>query len=523
MKKTIVLVFALLCTQLLVSQTPPDIKWGKPIQEGKKIALRGIVGTDGENTYNLKIKYGFFSKLIIEHLDKNLNSVNSQELELSFEKNKMDYEYLIYRENELLLFTSFRNNKLKKNFLFVQHIDKKTLLSKGDIKKIAEIDYSNYGRWNTGNYVFKTSRDKSKFLVYYNLPYDKGTNEKFGFHVYGADNKQLWEKELTLPDLEENYALSDISIDNDANLQLVGRKYLGNKKERGTISNYNYEVLSFSKAGTKMKRYPINLTDKFITDLTISVNEEGDILCSGFYSERSTYSIAGTFFMKIEKETAKVKKQSFKAFDMNFITQNMTEKQEKKTKKKADKGKNIELYEYDLDEMILTSDGGAILIGEQYYVRVVTTTSTDSYGNTTTRTTYYYYYNDIIVVNISPEGDIKWAKKIPKHQVTTNDGGYYSSYFLIVDEDKLHFIFNDHIDNIIAPEPGKTKNFTGRKNGAVAYVTMDSNGNQTRKAFFRTKDAEVIIRPKVCKQVSAKSSIIYGEKKKVNQFGLIEY
>ena len=42
------------------------------------------------------------------------------------------------------------------------------------------------------------------------------------------------------------------------------------------------------------------------------------------------------------------------------------------------------------------------------------TKSTDSKGNTHTTTTYHYYYNDIIVVNISPKGDIDWTIKIEK-------------------------------------------------------------------------------------------------------------
>ena len=35
-------------------------------------------------------------------------------------------------------------------------------------------------------------------------------------------------------------------------------------------------------------------------------------------------------------------------------------------------------------------DGGAILIGEQYFVRIVTTTTTTANGGTSTSTTYYY-------------------------------------------------------------------------------------------------------------------------------------
>jgi hypothetical protein len=176
-----------------------------------------------------------------------------------------------------------------------------------------------------------------------------------------------------------------------------------------------------------------------------------------------------------------------------------------------------------LREILIKEDGGVVLIGEQFYIRVVTTTSTDANGNTRTTTTYYYYYNDIIVVNIDGKGDIDWAKKIPKRQVTTNDGGYYSSYSLSVVEDKLYFIFNDHLKNILEPEQGILRNFTGRKYGAVAIVTMDTKGNQKREVLFAANSADVIIRPKICKQVTPNSTILFGIKTKSRQYAKVTF
>ena len=85
------------------------------------------------------------------------------------------------------MFTSLKNNKLKQNFLFVQSINKKTLLLNNDLKQIAQIDYAGNRKYNAGNFNYKTSRDSSKILIYYDLPYEQGASEKFGFHVF--DNK----------------------------------------------------------------------------------------------------------------------------------------------------------------------------------------------------------------------------------------------------------------------------------------------------------------------------------------------
>jgi hypothetical protein len=215
---------------------------------------------------------------------------------------------------------------------------------------------------------------------------------------------------------------------------------------------------------------------------------------------------------------------NFKDFTIDDIVQAMSEKQASKTQKKIEKGKNVELYEYDLDELIVRSDGGVVMVGEQYYVRVVTVTTTDSKGNTTTRTIYYYYYNDIIVVNISPEGNIEWVERIPKLQYSTNDGGYYSSYVLTVVNDRLLFVFNDDPRNAFYKGVGRPETYRRGENGAVLLVEIDTEGNQERHTLVAPRGRSVAItRPKVCEQVNSNELVIFAEAGKKTQFARVTF
>src|SRR5690606_15582769 len=155
-----------------------------------------------------------------------------------------------------------------------------------------------------------------------------------------------------------------------------------------------------------------------------------------------------------------------------FLTQYKSEKETKKIEKKQEQGKDIEMYQFDLDELIIREDGGAYLIGEQYYVRIVTTTTTTSNGGTITRTNYYYNYHDIIVTSFRPDGSIEWWEKIPKRQVSANDGGFYSSYVRAIHNDRLHFIFNDNVENLDTWMTGKLKNYTAGEKGVVTLVSL---------------------------------------------------
>ena len=242
-----------------------------------------------------------------------------------------------------------------------------------------------------------------------------------------------------------------------------------------------------------------------------------NLVCAGFYSALGTYSIRGTYFLTVDIASKQIKTKSFKEFDIDFITQNMTERQAKKAKRREEKGDDQELYEYDLDKLLIGKDGSAMLIGEQYYMKVVT-----NYNGRTTTYTYHYYYNDIITVKIDPSGQIQWAQKVAKHQHTVNDDGFFSSYALAVVSGKICFIFNDNPDNLDYDGVGKIKNTNTRKS-VVVIVSLDKDGKQTKQPIFNTVDVEVIVRPKVCEQISNRDVILFGQKGRTQQFAQMTF
>lgn len=506
-----------------------DILWGREFKTSKRSTLDGVVGKDETGIYVIKFhKRGMFSygpDYSLEHFNKQMNLTKSVKIILSKQGKELELELITHFNNKLYAFSSLRNNKEKKKILYVQSINKNTLRPENDIRKIAEIDYQKKSRFNTGDYYIATSRDKSKLLVYYDTPYDKRENESFGLHIFDENMNQLWEKKISIPYKEDLFSVEKMRVDKEGNVYLVGISYIEKHEDKRKGSpDYKYKILCYTNEGKKLIQYPVELQDKFITDMQITISDEGDIICAGFYSDEGTFSIKGSFFLSIDHENQKIKNKSFKEFGLDFITQGMSERQEKKAKKKAAKGKNVELYKYDLNEIILRDDGGALLIGEQYYVRVVTHTYTDGNGMMHTTTTYYYNYNDIIVINISPKGQIDWIKKIPKQQVTTNDGGFFSSYTLAVIKDKLYFIFNDNPRNLNYKEPAKLYNFNKGKESLTVLVTLTMDGKQKREALFNTRDSGVLIRPKVCKQIDDSNElIIFGQRGKKQRFAKITF
>ncbi len=524
MKKAILLL-AFFSFNLMLAQTSSDkviITLGDEEKESRYITLEDVIGYDETGIYVLKRDRKRFknTKYYLAKYDYEMNPIMSEEIEKP-RKNQF-LEYFTNLNDQLQIFSSHSDKEKFINSFYIDEIDKSSLKFKGDEKTLAKINFEGGKKANSGNFTMRISPDSSKVLLFLNKPYEKKENESFDLVAYDKDWNLIWENQVTLPYPDKKFSFDDIKIDNSGNVHIVGTKFFEKSQVEKGKPGYAYHVLSYYSKGKELKDLEIKLGDKFISHIQTAISDNNELICGGFYSEYKT-GIKGSYFMKFNLENQSVISNSFDEFSTNFITQNLSEKQIKKVEKKEKKGKEPSLFKYYLDDIIFDQEGGAYLIGEQFYIRERVTTRTQN-GITTTSTTYIYYYNDIIVIRMDANGKISWSKKIPKKQRTSNDSGFFSSYVLSLVDDKMYFVFNDNPKNLYATEKSSgIFYFTGRKESLVTMVEMDQNGNQTREALFSTRDAEILIRPKVSEQISERKLVLYGQKKKTHKFILLDF
>ncbi len=520
-------VFILIQTQAQVATTKVELTWGEEQVLNRRTSFEDIIGADSEATYIIKRTRKGELPLIIEKYNNDMLLQKSLPFQLGEGKDNRIYQYATQIDGALILFSTVLDNKATVNSLYAQTIDKESLKPSSKLIKIGAIEFDGKSRRNSGSFTYTVSNDEKRILIYHNLPYKRDEEEKFFYHIFDKNLNLLWEKNITLPYESDLFRVIDYDVQENGDLYLLSIIFKEKAKDsRKGKPNYHYQIIAYTNQGKNKKEYPIILEDKFLNDMKIAINQVGDIICGGFYSDNGTSSINGSYFLKIDQNTTSITSKSFKEFGIDFITQNMTDKNKKKVQKRKDKGKDVELYEYDLEDIVLRDDGGAILIGEQYFVREVTTT--DFQGNI--NISYHYYYNDIIVISIDPEGQIEWTEKIAKRQHTVNDNGLFSSYALAIVGDKLNLIFNDNAKNLATSKmtKGKAKgvvyDFTKRFKSSVAVlVQIDSDGRQVKEALFNAKEAELLIRPKVAEQISNQEMVIYGQKRKTERFGKITF
>jgi len=365
MKKSIItitlLIYALLSFGQIKSEKV-DIQWGAKQKESANSTLYNIVGKDNTGIYVLKHTRGAFGAILsstLEHFDNNFNKTKS--VRIKNNKKKLKFEFILHLNNKLYIFSSLIDKKLKSNFLFVQDINKKTLLPNNDLVKVAENDYEKHSKNNTGKYYFRISRDSSKVLIYYDKPNKKNKSERFSIHIFDTDMNQLWEKQILLPYKNKLFDIKNYKISNTGDVYILSIKYKDKKKARiGDKPNYIYNILGYTNSGNDLIEYPVSIEGKFLTHMQIAINNENDIICGGFFSQKGTHYIKGSYFLKIDGKTTEITDKIFHNFSIDFITQNLNKSKKKKLEQRAKEDRNVEMSNYNLHDIILKDDGGVI-------------------------------------------------------------------------------------------------------------------------------------------------------------------
>jgi hypothetical protein len=109
---------------------------------------------------------------------------------------------------------------------------------------------------------------------------------------------------------------------------------------------------------------------------------------------------------------------------------------------------------------------------------------------------------------------------VPKYQHTVNDGGFFSSYELIVKGDNLYYIFNDNVKNYDPKKKASTVYpMTSSKKAVTTIARMDAEGKVKKEADAKLRTEKKMLRPKVSAYIAADDKTImlakWGKKESV--------
>lgn len=520
MNKLITIVFLLICHLSLVGQEKM-LEWGE--LEGRSGHLVEMLPFHSKDFYALRWKGGnVFGGYYLSRFD-DLKETKSKRISIAVNNNIANFErVLIVDEHPVVILTNVRDGK-EQVFLQQYGYD---LEPRGEAKLLAE--YELIKGMSKESIKVIQSKDKKYFAVLWLLIGKKKDRDVYGYAVYDNKYNQIDEGEYEVP-FESRYSqITNHLLSNTGHYFFVIKEFGRNEDRRYGQPDLVYNAMHIYQVSNDegLERYTMPVHGKRIEAISINTDDSTAFTVTGVYGSNDFKGVQGVFYMQLDFRNQKVIREGFQEFHKNFITEDWSEKEVQRAEKRAERGREEPaLYNYQIREAQLLPDGSIVGIMEQNYVVV------RSFSDTRSMVTfsYTYYYNDIVVFKIGQTGSFDWIEKVRKSQVSTNDGGPYSSFSSIVDGDKIRLIFNDNIENYDQNGQYIANNvYTSRfnlKHNTVAMTEIDlASGLQNRYTLFSRKETKTIASPKLFKvDLNSKEMLLYTSFKGKELYGILKF
>lgn len=489
----------ILCSLQCIAQEPSDgsfaFSWGDTYKLPKKHADLGFIGNTTDGYVQIGHRPG--KSLSLQKFDPQLHLVSEKTVDLGELPGDYSNEQFARVGNKYFWFFSTWERSEQKERLFVQEYNIRSNTMQGNARELLSSDkltgittangyfsYRTYGKWN-----FYQSMDSSKMLVQYRkkpeVRDDSKNKDIIGFQVFDGSMNKLWGREIRMPYTEEKMDNADYQVDRQGNVYTLAKVYDGGKARKN--AEYHYEILKWSEGQDKATIIPFRFSNKYVNTAMITEDPQGTVMVGGYYSTRKNSANAdGFFLLKVDQgsnELVSVKKGVYE-FPADVLKQFESRRARRRIEKK-DKEDKAEAQNLELRKLVIGSDGSVNAYGEEFFLTVHTYTYMNG-RTTSTRTVVRYYYQDILAVQINPEGELDWVRKVPKNQVgAAGRGGMSFKEFSI--RNQHYFFFLDNIHNLDLREDQAPDAHADGAGGVLMSVRLDGSGKLSKSLVFDTR------------------------------------
>jgi len=325
------------------------------------------------------------------------------------------------------------------------------------------------------------SPDKSKYAVVTEKAYIKESKEEIILSTYNKDFIEQNHKDFTytFPSLKRKVNLP--VINNNGNVYLIKRVRIKRKNV--------YHLLNLSSSGV-ITHADIKLKSKPIADMTYMLNEDGELIVAGFYSNPLQFNFEGTYIKKYNESTESSLSKEFAL--PTYLVETFKSKKE------------ISKTGYGLEQFHCQS---LSYYEDVYYLEAEHITVKKEEEKTIENR------DGIALIGFTKSGDFKFASGILLNQQDEEHHGHFNSFFpFILNGYKIWYNEVGYFDKKADNNFGENVLFGTRE------ISVNDNG-QTKSTpiqnFFSTTE-EIAISIKSCNQTIGKL-IILAENKERNK------
>jgi hypothetical protein len=333
------------------------------------------------------------------------------------------------------------------------------------------------------------SINKKKLLCYKNL--EEGTKqETILYYLFDAKNDEPISGKIVIPYPDDKFQVRKVMVSNAGKVYVLGKFFKVNKVK--SPDDFGFKIYQYEAGNPEAKEASIDLGELYITDLTLKIDRDENLFLAGFFSHQSTDAIIGTCFFKLNSSLEEEVRSS-QRFSDDFLANFLRDKQ-------LERGK--ELQNFYLDNIILRSDGGGLMIAEKFYTTF--NSYVDIYGYWVDQK--IYHYDEVIVSSVSGNGDLEWSAVVPKQQQSERRD--YLSYLDVVSGTNLYLIYG----------------YQPRKDPRTLYVnSVDFDGKVTdRKMLMPNNSFDDSFFPRYSEQISNTEALLVYVQERDKIFSIVK-
>lgn len=467
---------------------PQTLSYSLPKKLSSKTPEFRILGKNKEGV--LVYKYGRSSHAV-EAYGSKLNV--RWEKALAFKHAEADVKRMvIYPEKTLVFYVSRQKDAA---VLFAEKWNSKFT---GDGNAVV-VDTIRSGKLDAASMLrVAPSQNQSKIICYY--PAGDMEAERLMLILTDSELNIITRREIDIPRTDDKrLLLRKVFPDNEGNVYILLEDESKARKNASAADAFVVQMVE--RASEAIREINLRLQRPVFRKLYLDVdNVNRNLVATGFYTDHDGEEAQGFFYSIYDLGSHKLTASKYTKFSPEVIYE-VTGKDTSKT--------SSGFYSFEVYDLVLRYDGGAIIVAESRFntqENMQVPSFTPSIGPSF-RTINISYYNDIMVLSVDSTGRLHWSKVLKKKQISEDDDGFFSSYCLAATGSKLHFVYNEEIYH-------KTN---------VSEYQIDKNGFSERHYLFNAGDRNVLLVPKLGKQVSSNEILIPSYKRNYLSFVKVAY
>lgn len=398
--------------------------------------------------------------------------------DLSFEHDRVFVEGVVPLDSLVAVFYSYR---IKNETFIKARTYSQDMTLRDTIPLLAAKDLS-YRRLK-----MVTSADRSKTLLFAIRDRDLLT-----IVIDNNDFKVTWFNELNLFHMDLMDSFRKVLLTNEGKVLVL----LEEDNTRNSKANHRLTLLR-SSGTADFNVHHIHVKDAYGSSLEAAYDDVNDrIIVAGLLCKNSDYQTYGYYvfneYVSSLQETSYAQIHSYPKELIRDIYGTR-------------RPKDAIVEDQFLKELIVRSDGGIILLTEmeKEFVRRTTSNTFGGYAGRLTNNDPFasrgyvdYYHEDMLMISVSPFGNMEWYKVLYKKQFSQDDNGSFSSFLLLKTPSRIKIIYNDEIKN----------------NNTVSEYVIDPNGKYERNTLLNTDYANLKLRFRNAVQIGSSEFLVPSEK-----------